>query len=160
MIRKLGYTIAGVAAAFVMALGTGNVARADGTDISKFDFEYTVIEVPIGGVREMTVFTPSDCTWYLVGQNSKKTYLENAGKSGTNKIKIHVGEDETSTGMNIWFYYGTDTDQDIFHDNVCVRFTAPEAPKATAPAQTTAAPASTVTVTLPDGKSQVQLGRE
>ncbi|MCQ2080573.1 MAG: hypothetical protein MJZ11_02870 [Lachnospiraceae bacterium] len=90
-----------------------------------FDFEQTVVNLAPGDVYTMRVRVYDDVektfSCYIRGNESKNTYVWSDFNVGWTTVDIHIGKDETSKGLTIYFYIdGTNT-----FDNIQVRIVDP-----------------------------------
>ncbi len=147
IMRKIGVMLSLVLA---LTLVMGMTVSADGADTSVFDFGQMLMSVKAGESATISLYAKNSYSWYLVGNNSKKTYAVCSGNKGYGNCTFYVGEDEKpGSTLTFWFYIdGTDQ-----HDDVQIRV-LPAAGKTTAAATVTGAVAP-VSVAFNNGKAGI-----
>ena len=90
----------------VLSFSFSSKAYAYSENMKYFDFEQTVLKMDAGTTRELRVVSYYDYTYYLGPHTSTATYMECSFKSGTEKVVLHIGPDETV--KNVFFYFYVD----------------------------------------------------
>lgn len=102
-----------LAMALVMAMLFSTTAFADSHDLPHFDFEQMTLNLAPGDHYKLAVDIGdgihTDYEVYVVGKTSKKTYVWGDFKTGSSKLDVYVGEDETAKRVTLYFYI-LDTD--------------------------------------------------
>lgn len=102
-----------IALALTMTMLCSTTAFADSHDLPHFDFEQMTLNLAPGDHYKFAVDigdgTHTDYEVYVVGKTSKKTYVWGDFKTGSSKLDIYIGEDETAKRVTLYFYI-LDTD--------------------------------------------------
>ncbi len=114
-----------LALATVLTMLLGVCAFADSQRPYFFDFEQMVINLAPGDVYKMPVrvYDGEHPTFsvYIRGNESNETYVWSDFKCGWTNVDIHIGKDETSKGLTLYFYI----DETETFDNIQVRIVDP-----------------------------------
>ena len=108
--KKTISRVVALVVALVMGIGTLNIsALAYSEHPEYFDFGDVVLSIKAGGVKEVSLYSKYNYTYYLGEHTSKQTFCEFTGRAGTQKLKFHIGADETV--KNVFFYFYVDDEQ-------------------------------------------------
>ena len=113
------------------------VAASEGRDESVFSFETRNVTLKPGDTFTISIEAYKQFRYFVVGRNSKDSFVTSDKALGHCWFTMHVGEDETADEIHVYFYR---LDDDDFYDTITIHVDHSEPAARNAEANTAVTP--------------------